>query len=336
LAYGKGEAPFGGDGIGRMYLPVYIHVPENLADVDRAVAVGRRDLGAGHEHRESFRSGGDRSMVSRPARLAVLLVVLGLTGGCTSDASGTSATAPTAPVAVATPSASPIDSRTPLQRLKAGIPTEESSIYHFSIKSSDRPINGVIDPPDKIAEFTTIMHFTRPSYTETMTTLLTKNKSWLKVKYTPTTLSGLPHVPKKWMSLDPKKIKLKNGTPFVYVAESDPGYTNTVFDNVSDLTETSPGHFRGITDLSSTGADQILSAARLKALGKKAVNVTFTAVLDGDGRLTTTSLRFPTAGKFKAGTDVITYDEYGTAAVPKLPTAAEQTKAPSFVYEWFR
>jgi len=42
-----------------------------------------------------------------------------------------------------------------------------------------------------------------------------------------------------------------------------------VFDNVSDLTESSPGHFRGFTDLSGTGADEFLSTAQLKALGKR-------------------------------------------------------------------
>jgi hypothetical protein len=46
-------------------------------------------------------------------------------------------------------------------------------------------------------------------------------------------------------------------------------------------------------------------------------------------------MQIPAAGKFKAGTFVITYDQYGTAAVPKLPTAAEQTKAPSALYRLF-
>jgi hypothetical protein len=109
-----------------------------------------------------------------------------------------------------------------------------------------------------------------------------------------------------------------------------------VFENTTDVTEISPSHFRGVTDLSDTGADEILSAGRLQALGRKAEHVTFTAVLDDSGRLTTTSLQLPAAGTVKASTYVITYDQYGTAAVPKLPTAAEQTKAPSFVYDWYR
>lgn len=46
-------------------------------------------------------------------------------------------------------------------------------------------------------------------------------------------------------------------------------------------------------------------------------------------------MRIPAAGRFKAGTFEVTYDHYGTAAVPKLPSAAEQTKAPAALYRVF-
>ena len=271
-------------------------------------------------------------MMSRPGRLAGFVVVLGLTaGGC---ASHTPSPTPVASAPSAAP-ATPADSRTPLQRLMAAIPTEKSPVYHFSIKGSGISESGVIDPTNKIAEFVTTTHVAKPSYTEIRTTLLTRNKSWLKVRFSPATVPGLPTVPAKWMVLDPQKIKLKNGTPFVYAAESDPGYTNEVFQNASDLNQTGPGHFQGVTDLSETGADEILSAGQLKALGDEAAHVTFTAVVDNDGRLTTTTLHLPAAGKYQAGAYAITYDQYRSAAVPKLPTAAEQTEAPPFVYDWY-
>ncbi|MFF5290196.1 hypothetical protein [Paractinoplanes globisporus] len=263
-------------------------------------------------------------MLSRPARLAVLVVIVGLAaGGCTSH------DPVTAPASSAPSTAG--DSRTPLQVLMAGVPTESSPIYRYSI-GSDRPMSGVIDPPDQIAEFVTVRQATKPVHTETTTVLLTRDRFWLKVKVTPAALQA---VPKKWMSLDPKKIP-QNGKPYVYGAESDPGYTKEVFENASDLSQTSPGHFRGVTNLGETGAGVILGADQLKALGGKAGHVAFTAVLDGQGRLTTTSLQIPAAGKFKASTYLITYDQYGTAAVPKLPTQTEQTKAPSYVYDWYR
>ncbi len=273
-------------------------------------------------------------MFSRPARLAGLLVVLGLTAaGCTSAASGSAAATSAPSVEPGTPSASPSDAHTPLQRLVEGIPTARSPIYHYSVTSSDGSDSGVIDPPGKIAEFATTEHFTKPSYTEVTTTLLTRDRSWVRVKDTP---ASRQTVPTQWLSLDPKKIKTVSGTPFLYVDESDPGYTNEVFQDAHDVAETSPGHFRGIADMSSSPPGDILTAAHLKALGSKSDTVAFTAALNGQGRLTTTSLSLPAAGKFKASTCVITYDQYGTAAVPKLPAAGQQIKAPSYVYDWYR
>jgi hypothetical protein len=70
-------------------------------------------------------------------------------------------------------------------------------------------------------------------------------------------------------------------------------------------------------------------------LGDKAAHLAFTAVLDAQGRVTSTTVRIPAAGKLKASAAAITYDQYGTAAKPKLPTAAEQVKAPSVVYKMY-
>ena len=269
-------------------------------------------------------------MMSRPGRVAGLVVVLGLTaGGCASHPAGS----PEPSGAVPATSASPVDNRAPQQIVIAGIPTEKSPIYHYSIKSTDVTGNGVIDASDKIAEFTLPpQHFTNPSYTETTTFLLTKDKSWLKVKDTPASPDGLP---RKWMSFDPKKLTYVDGTPEVYSPESAPRYAVLVFENSDDLSRTSPGHFRGTVSLGRTESGDFLTAAHLKALGNKADSVPITAVLDDQGRLTTTTMQIPAAGKFKADTFVITYDHYGTAAVPELPTAAEQTKAPSELYRLF-
>jgi hypothetical protein len=271
-------------------------------------------------------------MMSHPGRLAGLVVVLGLTaGGCASHPAGASAVASKSSGAAPTPSVSPVEHRAPVQIVIAGVPTEKSPVYHFSVKSTDMTEDGVIDAPGKIAEYiSSPQHFTNPSYTEVTTTLLTKDKSWLKIKDTPAGPDGLP---RKWMSLDPKKMKLANGTPEVYTNESDPESADVLFENAGDVSRTSPGHFRGTINLSQT--DGFLTAAHLKALGSKADSVTFTVVLDDQGRLTTTTMQIPAGGKFKANAYVITYDQYGTAAVPKLPTAAEQTKAPSVVYRLF-
>lgn len=270
-------------------------------------------------------------MMSRGAWLAGLVVVLGLgAGGCSSDGEALKSVGSVAPPLGAA-SASPSESRTPLQILLAGVPTESSPIYRYAIGAD----SGVIDPADKIAELVGVLHFTGPSYTETTTTLLSTDRSWLKVKDVPAEPPGLEPMPKKWMALDSKKIKSADGKPFVYGAESDPGYTNEVFENAGEANQTSTGHFAGVTDLSGTKADHVLTAAQLKALGAKAAHLSFTATLDNQGRLTTTTVQLPAAGKTKATKIVITYDRYGVVAKPKLPTAAETIKAPSYIYDMY-
>jgi hypothetical protein len=267
-------------------------------------------------------------MMSVPGRLVVLVVVLGLTAaGCSSHRTDTPAVS-SAPSRTAPP---PVDNRAPQQIVIAGFPTGTSPIYHYSIKSPGSSESGVIDAPDKIAELTlSPQHYTNPSYTEVVIYLLTKNRSWLKLEDTPADRSRFSQ---KWMSFNPKKLPYDDGTPYVYSGETAPRAAYIIFENSDDISRTSPGHFRGTVNLSQT--DGFLTAAQLKALGRKAVSIPFTVVLDDQGRLTSTTMQIPAAGKFKASTFAITYDHYGTTAVPKLPTASEQTKAPAALYRLF-
>jgi hypothetical protein len=194
-------------------------------------------------------------------------------------------------------------------------------------------MSGVIDATKKAAEFDVVQHNENPTFTMSMTVLLTADKSWAKVVFTPA-LGGLPRMPKKWMIVDPSKIKDKSGSPFVYGEESDPGYTNEVFEFATNVTRSSPGRFSGVSDLSDT-SDDILPAGWLKALGGKATAIPFTAVVDGQGRLTSVAVKIPSAGKYKAATYQVTYDRYGATATPTAPAAADQTKAPASFYSLF-
>ena len=274
-------------------------------------------------------------MVPRPARLAGLVAALGLTAaGCSFPGTPSAGAAPAS--AAVTVSPSPADSRTPLQKLRAGIPTVKSPRYHYSIKSSIDAKSGVLDPPDKIAETLNYQHYTNPSHTETTITLQTEDRAWVMVKFTPAYLASQSSLPNKWMSLDTKKLTYADGTPYVYSGDLEAGEINEIFDEVTDIHEVGADHFAGVTDLSNADdGHEIFSAAQFKALGSKVAHVPFTAALDGHGRMTTATLRLPATGKYKASTWEITFDEYGTAAVPKLPTAAEQTKAPASVYGWY-
>lgn len=83
-----------------------------------------------------------------------------------------------------------------------------------------RLARGVIDAPDKIAEITlSPQRYTNPSYTEVVSYLLTKDRSWLKLTDEPAGRGGFP---RKWMSFNPRKLPNEDGTPDVYSGETAP------------------------------------------------------------------------------------------------------------------
>ncbi|WP_297601372.1 hypothetical protein [Mycobacterium sp.] len=269
-------------------------------------------------------------MSARPAAAACLGVLLAAVAGCASTDSPAAAPSSSAP-APAT-SASPADPRTPLQILMAGIPTDTSVAYHFSITSVDGPTYGVIDPAMKTTEYDVVSgtHYTdHPDYTMTLKVLSIGKKAWAKVVLVPDNISGLAYIPRRWMVLAPSKIK--GGLPNGLQKDSDPAYAIDILANVSDATQTSPGHFKGITDLTDSG-NKIVGATWITALGDAATKLPFTAALDAKGRLTTMSVVMPAAAKFPAFTYKLVYDQYATATAPKAPTGA--IKAIPEVYKW--
>ena len=268
-------------------------------------------------------------MIARLGAAACLGVLLAAVAGCTSTASP--AATPPSSSAPAT-SASPADSRTPLQILTAGIPTDTTVAYHFSINDVGGPTYGVIDPATKTAEYDVVSDThvpDDPKYTMTLKVLRIGKKAWAKVVLVPNNLSGFAYIPRRWMVLAPSKIA--DGLPNGYQKDSDPAYARDILANPSDVSQTSPGHFKGITDLTDSGSE-ILGDARLEALGNAATKLPFTAALDAKGRLTTMSVVMPAAAKFPAFTYKFVYDQYATATVPKAPTGA--IKAIPEVYEW--
>lgn len=265
-------------------------------------------------------------MIARPGAAVCIGVLLASVAGCAS--AGSLAAAPSSAPA---PSVSPADPRTPLQILTAGIPTDTSVAYHYSMTGTDGPTSGVIDPATKTAEYDVVAYYHDPAYTMTVKVLLIGKKSWAKVVLAPNDVSGLSYIPRRWMVLDPSKITPPGELPFGYQKESDPAFAGAIIENVNDVRQTSPGHFAGITDLTDSGSD-IVGVDRITALGDTATKLRFTAALDAKGRLATASVVMPASARFPAFTYKIVYDRYATAPVPKAPTGT--TKAIPEVYKW--
>jgi hypothetical protein len=269
-------------------------------------------------------------MIARPGAAVCIAVLLASVAGCVST--GSPAAVPSAaPSSVPAPSVSPADSRTPLEMLVAGIPTDKSVAYHYSMTGTDGPTSGVIDPATKTAEYDVVAYFYDPDYTMTLKVLMIGKKSWARVVLAAKGVSGLSYIPRRWMVLDPKKIPTPGELPFEYQKVSDPAFAGDIFGGANEVRQTSPGHFAGTTDLSDSGSD-LVGAARITALGHTATKLRFTAALDAGGRLTTASVVMPASKKFRAFTYKIVYDKYATTPVPKAPTGT--TKAIPEVYKW--
>ena len=168
-----------------------------------------------------------------------------------------------------------------------------------------------------------------------MTTLLTAKKAWVKIHVAPSG-SGRPAMPTSWMLIDQRRVKYQQRGSFLYSdGQYDPGYAGLLCTPGTSVTQTGPDTLQGVADLGGLDPGEIFSEAETKALGVKAYTLPFTAQLDDHGRLTKLSIQMPAAGSYPARTHEIDYTQYGTVAVPAIPTATQQTNAPSTFYKEF-
>jgi len=264
-------------------------------------------------------------MTARKAYLtgstAVLSLTIATAGGC---GLATKPAADQTPKAVAA---------TPREALLKAVPDNRVGAYRFDIKGGTTPMSGVLDAPKKTVEIKIVEKEPSLGLTLSMTSLIIDKKGWMKIAFTPANLPGLPKLPKKWLLLDPSKVKDKDNSPLQYGDETDPGYVSLLVSNSDGLKETSPGHYAGTTDLTRATKADVADAKTLTALGGKAKAVPFTAVIDAEGHLSSAVVKIPAAGKAKAATYQVTYSGYGRTTTPAAPAPGAQTPATSSVYD---
>ncbi|WP_203842290.1 hypothetical protein [Winogradskya humida] len=222
---------------------------------------------------------------------------------------------------------------TPKEKLVDSLPDSGAGPFHFAMKGGEQPMDGVLDASKKSYQLGFSNTDPDLGFTMTMKFLVVGEKSWIKIGFTGTEgLTGLPKLPKKWMLVDPAKIKDADG-PLTYDDETDPGALTPILDAIVEVHETGAGKFAGTTDLTKQGEADLVDQKTLDALGAKANAVPFEAELDDKGRFAKAVIKVPAAGKIKAETYEVVYDKYGTAKSPAEPAAGEQQKATAAAYE---
>ncbi|GAA3344589.1 hypothetical protein GCM10020358_48440 [Amorphoplanes nipponensis] len=258
----------------------------------------------------------------RAAGAGALLVVSLAAGGCGAAGAGGDAAAPA--------SARPLAPRDVLLR---ALPDASTGSFAFTVKGGEAPTAGQLDAGRQ--SYRVGFRYREPDagFTLHMDYLVVQRQSWIKIRFTGAEgLTGLPKLPKKWMLIDPAKVK-DDDVPVGYDDETDPGDAGVVLRASADVRQTGAGQFSGTTDLTQQGEADIVDAGRLKALGERAKAVPFEATVDGRGRLTSTVVRIPAAGKAKATRYEVTYAGYGSTPTPAAPAADEQQPATRGAYE---
>ncbi|WP_045742338.1 hypothetical protein [Actinoplanes rectilineatus] len=219
---------------------------------------------------------------------------------------------------------------TPAESLLAAVPHDKTPIFRYAVKGTAMPQRGVLDIAGGIASV---------EYSEkiadaggirlTTKAVLTADRSWVKIAFTDVPDGvDLPKFPKKWMELDRTRLSPEIAEDVTYRGETDPGFVSTLVEASAGLAETSPGHFAGTTDLSRSMEAEIIDEKQLAALGDAAKSAPFEATVDDQGRLRTAAV---TIRLKKTVTYRVTYDRYGEAAAPRIPSNV--IAAPDVVYE---
>lgn len=217
-------------------------------------------------------------------------------------------------------------------KLAEGVPTPKSPAFRYTVKGGVQPFSGVVDGPHQAT--TAVFNQKDPDlgFTMSMTFLVVGEQSWAKISFGDAPAgSGLPKLPKQWMRLDKTKLADDLAKDLTFTGKSDPGYVSNLLLAAADLKETGANAYAGTTDLTRSTEAEIVESATLTALGEKAKTVPLALTLDGEGRIAKAVVEIPAAGKAKAATYEVLYDQYGAATPLNAP--ADGVAAPPVVYQ---
>ena len=185
----------------------------------------------------------------------------------------------------------------------------------MTLDSTGSKSTGSLDPQRKLGEMTMTVSAAGRELEIQIRTIGTD--VYLQADGLPGTEGG------KWLKIDGQRLA---GSTFDVFPENDPAGTQRILDALSDIKKDGPGQFSGTIDLNRTSTNKAAAAS----LGEKFTALPFTATVDDQGRLTSTSIDIspaePSAGKTTA-----TYSDFGTTVTVEPPPAGDTVPAPDDV-----
>lgn len=227
----------------------------------------------------------------------------------------------------AAPAAVPTD---PKQALAASTKGLVEGNFSFTVVGHEQKGSGVTHKPSNSAKAS--MTFGDSEFTMNMDMLYVAPDMWTKNKIK---APELPEVQEGesglWQHIDPAKAKNIPELQFNWET-SDLIGGQMIMKNVVTAKQEGSGRYTGTTDL-STVKSPVIDSDLLAELGAKAKSVPFTAALDGQGRLSTLTLKMPASEDVPAADLTVTYSGYGAATATAKPPANQTEEATAETYE---
>jgi len=267
---------------------------------------------------------------ARAALMVAVAAVAAVTAACGTSA-GQDGGDSAVPSASARSPKEPTEQKKPKDILLAAVPDGSQGSFRFTLADAEATGSGVVDPAAERMQLTTEIKDAALDLSMTFSFLLVGRESWMKVSFS-RRLPGLPKLPKKWLHLDRSKVKNDDEVPLSF-DDPDPAGAAALFAASADVVPAGAGRYRGTVDLTAAADAQVVDDEALAALGEAAKRVPFEADVDGQGRLTSLTVRVPAAGRAPAFRRTATYRDYGAVTAPDRPSAAQSQEAPAAAYE---
>jgi len=210
----------------------------------------------------------------------------------------------------------------PAARLTAATAKFGSLSYVFTVEYDGGTGEVTYHAPSKSARLT--MKTVEEGQEATLEVIRIGEDAWMRID-----LGVLPDDPAekaiaeefaKWRHLSAEDQKDKDLSSTLSIASGALG--STALASTTGLTETAPGAFAGVIDMTKAKDLGLFDDADLAKLGDKARTVPITMTIDGEDRLTSFTIDVPETESTNAGKFVVKFADFDAVTAPTAPPAS--------------